>query len=64
LFYAPLLLRLMGASPEIVAVGGNYARIALGGCGAVLMLFLNNDSTCRSLRRIRVTGFITLLTRS
>src|SRR5205809_2122592 len=42
LFYGPLLLRLMGASPEIVAVGGNYARIALGGCGAVLMLFLNN----------------------
>src|SRR5204863_4899727 len=42
LFYAPLLLRLMGASPEIVAVCGNYARIALGGCGAVLMLFLNN----------------------
>src|SRR5438477_6282825 len=42
LLYAPLLLRLMGASPEIVAVGGNYARIALGGCGAVLMLFLNN----------------------
>src|SRR5437764_4204757 len=42
LFYAPLLLRLMGGSPEIVAVGGNYARIALGGCGAVLLLFLNN----------------------
>src|SRR5437870_1489618 len=42
LFYAPLLLRLMGASPEIVAVGGNYTRIALGGCGAVLLLFLNN----------------------
>jgi putative MATE family efflux protein len=42
LFYAPSLLRLMGASSEIVAVGGNYARIALGGCGAVLMLFLNN----------------------
>src|SRR5437773_4332907 len=42
LFYGPLLLRLMGASPEIVAVGGNYARIALGSCGAVLMLFLNN----------------------
>src|SRR5213593_1471315 len=42
LFYAPLLLRLMGASPEIVAVGGNYARIALGGSAAVLLLFLNN----------------------
>ncbi len=40
--FAPHLLRLMGASPEIVALGGNYARIALGGSGVVLMLFLNN----------------------
>jgi len=40
--YAPKLLQLMGASPEIVASGSGYARIALGGCGAVLMLFLNN----------------------
>jgi len=40
--YAPRLLELMGASPEIVATGSGYARIALGGCGAVLMLFLNN----------------------
>src|SRR5271169_4432488 len=31
LFYAPDLLRLMGASPEIIAVGSGYARIALGG---------------------------------
>jgi len=42
LLYAPHLLRLMGASPEIVAVGSGYARIALGGGGVVLMLFLNN----------------------
>jgi putative MATE family efflux protein len=42
LFFAPELLRLMGASPQIVAVGGGYARIALGGSGVVLMLFLNN----------------------
>jgi putative MATE family efflux protein len=41
-FYAPGLLRLMGASPQIVATGSGYARIALGGCGAILMLFLNN----------------------
>jgi putative MATE family efflux protein len=41
-FYAPHLLKLMGASPAIVAVGGNYARIALGGGGVILMLFLNN----------------------
>jgi putative MATE family efflux protein len=40
--FAPRLLALMGASPAIVAVGGSYARIALGGCGAIIMLFLNN----------------------
>ncbi len=41
-FLAPHLLRLMGASPEIIAVGSTYTRICLGGCGAVLLLFLNN----------------------
>jgi putative MATE family efflux protein len=41
-FFAPNLLHLMGASPQIVAVGSGYARIALGGGGAILMLFLNN----------------------
>jgi putative MATE family efflux protein len=40
--YAPRLLQLMGASPQIVATGSGYARLALGGCGVVLMLFLNN----------------------
>src|SRR5215470_18511929 len=40
--YGPELLRLMGASPQIVAVGGGYARIALGGGGTIMMLFLNN----------------------
>jgi putative MATE family efflux protein len=39
---APRLLGLMGASPAIVAVGSGYARVALGGCGAIIMLFLNN----------------------
>jgi len=42
LIYAPHLLQLMGASPEVVRVGSGYARIALGGSGAILMLFLNN----------------------
>ena len=41
-FYASTLLRLMGASPEVVAVGSGYARIALGGSGIITMLFLNN----------------------
>ncbi|HTW23768.1 MAG TPA: MATE family efflux transporter [Candidatus Baltobacteraceae bacterium] len=41
--FAPNLLRLMGASPDIIATGTWYARIALGGgSGAVVLLFLNN----------------------
>jgi putative MATE family efflux protein len=40
--YAPRLLGLMGASPQIIRVGSSYARIALGGGGVILMLFLNN----------------------
>ena len=40
--WASRLLTLMGASPEIVSLGSGYARIALGGSGAVLLLFLNN----------------------
>jgi putative MATE family efflux protein len=42
LVYAPRLLQLMGASPQIVATGSAYARICLGGSCAVLLLFLNN----------------------
>ena len=41
-FLAPKLLALMGASPAIIATGVNYTRIALGGSGVVLLLFLNN----------------------
>jgi putative MATE family efflux protein len=41
-FYAPHLLKFMGASPQIIAVGSGYARIALGGSGAIMLLFLNN----------------------
>src|ERR1700691_6022074 len=40
--FAPNLLRLMGASPEIVATGSGYTRICLGGSFAVVLLFLNN----------------------
>ncbi len=41
-FLAPKLLAVMGASPAIIASGVNYTRIALGGSGIVLLLFLNN----------------------
>jgi len=40
--FAPHLLRLMGASPAVVAVGSRYARITLGGCCVVVLLMLNN----------------------
>jgi putative MATE family efflux protein len=40
--YAPQLLRLAGGTPEIVATGSGYTRIALGGGGVLLLLFLNN----------------------
>jgi putative MATE family efflux protein len=39
---APKLLAAMGASPALVATGSGYTRIALGGSGVVLLLFLNN----------------------
>jgi putative MATE family efflux protein len=42
LLFAPRLLRLMGATDDIVAVGSGYTRICLGGSCAVLLLFLNN----------------------
>src|SRR6201987_3281397 len=41
-FLAPKLLEWMGASPGVIAVGTNYARIAVGGAGAIMLLFLNN----------------------
>ena len=41
-FLAPKLLATMGATPAIIASGTGYTRIALGGSGVVLMLFLNN----------------------
>jgi putative MATE family efflux protein len=39
---APALLRLMGASDGVVATGGTFTRIMLGGNATVLLLFLLN----------------------
>jgi putative MATE family efflux protein len=42
LYFAPNLLRLMGASPGVLAVGTRYARITLGACCMAVLLILNN----------------------
>ena len=39
---APSLLRLMGASPEVVASGSGFTRVMLGGNASILLLFLIN----------------------
>jgi putative MATE family efflux protein len=40
--FAPKLLAIMGASPEVIAAGRLYASIVLGGSITVVLLFLNN----------------------
>lgn len=40
--YAHDLLRLMGATDEIIEVGGTFARIMLGGNAVILLLFMMN----------------------
>jgi len=40
--FAPTLLRLLGAPPEVVATGSGFMRVMLGGNVSVVMLFLIN----------------------
>src|SRR2546425_13324452 len=39
---APKLLGVMGASPDLIAMGQNYTRVMLGGNVVILLLFLIN----------------------
>src|SRR5688500_10965944 len=40
--FAPELLRLMGASDEVIRIGAGFTRVMLGASGGVLLLFLIN----------------------
>jgi putative MATE family efflux protein len=42
ILFAPEILRIMGASPAVIATGTNYTRIMLGGNLVIILLFLNN----------------------
>jgi putative MATE family efflux protein len=39
---APRLLATMGAAPAVLALGSSYARVMLGGCATIVLLFLVN----------------------
>lgn len=39
---APRLLATMGAAPAVLALGSSYARVMLGGCATIMLLFLVN----------------------
>lgn len=41
-YFAPDLLRLMGASTEVIEIGTNYTRLMLGGNATVFLIFLIN----------------------
>lgn len=41
-FFAPSILRFMGAGEEIISLGSNFARIMLGGNATVFLIFLIN----------------------
>ena len=40
--FAPTLLRLIGASPDVLATGSHFTRVMLGGSASILLLFLIN----------------------
>ncbi|MBY0490683.1 MAG: MATE family efflux transporter [Gemmatimonadaceae bacterium] len=42
--FAPQLLRLMGAAPDVLATGTTFTRVMLGGSGTAFLLFVVNSA--------------------